>query len=1503
MSSSSHYIYKESLLIDYDDEHSAAALQKRWSDICNYQLPASLDKLFSKYFNTDIVIKVNSIEIDTGPLFAGQTDEEWIGVIIAKIEEEIFKYIPYVHSGEQGKRAEGIFADDDLLVLGNYLQYGYLPVWADAYKGGSQLENVFLRILQRKQPGILEIISIIGNDLNARKRVAWNFSDMVIKNLVMEYLPVFSGLLNRAVNYAGKNSRNNHVWLLLLNYIAAGKVVETAVLPFLHLLQPMQGPGKTTFEKTVLNELVQPQKPIVGQNHQPLPGTHWLTGQPNDNEPVLAPDPGYAEVIDMLYFFIIKGKWPPTAVDLGGRLTAFITGLIKYEKLWLPLILQRLSGTTDELERVKELLLGAVTDDATIRDTLFMQLYLLSAQTTAEAKGGKMAGYTSRLVQMIVPLAWINLQEKELEVFKRTHDKEIEQIIQYLSTDEFWPDPAFHFNFPAMFRQVTRESPFFVAELFGLFRKNKTATYRLQQFLEDDDADLKPANERAAVNKDLEISRKNELTGADETVLEDISLFIQTGEWAPLGDGHKKSSPVAAFIDAIKADSGFLMAMILQANGKPAETKALKKLLQQSNKRDAGMKESIFRQLYLVSVLSRELKKQERLKNTAQILLTLPGTGEWIAQQEQDYPGFKSAYNKEIEAFARYFLRAESYPVIAERFEIRHAFDQLIKQNVVLVDTLFKQFKSNQRALTRFRQFLLDIIYSFNNYRYLPDAASEWVPLGDGDKKSSPVAVFIDAIKADSGFLMAMILQANGKPAETKALKKLLQQSNKRDAGMKESIFRQLYLVSVLSRELKKQERLKNTAQILLTLPGTGEWIAQQEQDYPGFKSAYNKEIEAFARYFLRAESYPVIAERLELRRAFDQLIKQNVVLVAVLFKRFKNNQRALTRFRQFLVDITYSFNHRYLPDAGSSPSSQLQAKTSMAEAAGESDWQALYFFILNGTYLWWITPTSRNSLLKVFRRLYRDNFAILVKKIKALPPDPSIISNITSLTNETEFRMLLANVVNPRMERIIIANRLLIQQAIQGPAAARVWQTVMLSFFFQLRRDGAGGPVNLLQRLIAEHGSPDSKLMLPGLEVLKKYIKDKNAAGAGDIFYHSIVVLSHITLPKVSKPPKPGKEKQRLEDLIYLLQYYQWPKQKAAGHYFKYLQNLQQYAFKSARKKAFKILADKNNYQALSASMSSRILIRLVLFTRPGYEPSIKKDIHQLMTAFFSLKTITGKTGLKEAFWITTFEHFIQLKEYVYVEYVRAVVKALSRHIGIKEYVLVNHLLVSIKRNGGHNELQSALRVVKFTLQEQLQQTSLGTIVDRENSKLIRQDDTDYSDKKEDSLTEMYVNNAGIVLAAPFIPAYFEKLSLLEGIKQKNKQAQLKAIHALQFLVTGNEEHYEYDLAFIKLLCGFPVKETYRQQSLMLPEEKDIAEGLLEHIIKEWSTIGNTSVEGLRVSFLQRRGKLVFSEDAIYLTVEQMAFDVLLDYLPWSISLINFSWMNKQVHTTWRQK
>jgi len=56
-------------------------------------------------------------------------------------------------------------------------------------------------------------------------------------------------------------------------------------------------------------------------------------------------------------------------------------------------------------------------------------------------------------------------------------------------------------------------------------------------------------------------------------------------------------------------------------------------------------------------------------------------------------------------------------------------------------------------------------------------------------------------------------------------------------------------------------------------------------------------------------------------------------------------------------------------------------------------------------------------------------------------------------------------------------------------------------------------------------------------------------------------------------------------------------------------------------------------------------------------------------------------------------------------------------------------------------------------------------------------------------------------------------------------------------------------------------------------------------------------------VSFLQRRGKLVFSEDAIYLTVEQMAFDVLLDYLPWSISLINFSWMNKQVHTTWRQK
>ena len=64
---------------------------------------------------------------------------------------------------------------------------------------------------------------------------------------------------------------------------------------------------------------------------------------------------------------------------------------------------------------------------------------------------------------------------------------------------------------------------------------------------------------------------------------------------------------------------------------------------------------------------------------------------------------------------------------------------------------------------------------------------------------------------------------------------------------------------------------------------------------------------------------------------------------------------------------------------------------------------------------------------------------------------------------------------------------------------------------------------------------------------------------------------------------------------------------------------------------------------------------------------------------------------------------------------------------------------------------------------------------------------------------------------------------------------------------------------------------------------------------------IGNTSVAGLRESFLQRGGTLWRKDDAWHLQVEQKAFDMLLDQLPWGFATIRHPWMQQAVYVHWR--
>jgi len=161
-------------------------------------------------------------------------------------------------------------------------------------------------------------------------------------------------------------------------------------------------------------------------------------------------------------------------------------------------------------------------------------------------------------------------------------------------------------------------------------------------------------------------------------------------------------------------------------------------------------------------------------------------------------------------------------------------------------------------------------------------------------------------------------------------------------------------------------------------------------------------------------------------------------------------------------------------------------------------------------------------------------------------------------------------------------------------------------------------------------------------------------------------------------------------------------------------------------------------------------------------------------------------------------------------------------------------------------------------------------------------------------------VKNAGLVLVNNYIPVLFERLGLVENKTFIHTDAREKAVHYLQYVVTGLNGTEEYLLPLNKVMCGLPLVHPIDYGIEIIEEHHDIIEGLVKAMIAHWPSIGNNSVYGFRGNWLVRDGLLTELDDKWELTVEKRAYDVLLNKSPFSFSIIKHPWMDKPIHVTW---
>jgi hypothetical protein len=310
-----------------------------------------------------------------------------------------------------------------------------------------------------------------------------------------------------------------------------------------------------------------------------------------------------------------------------------------------------------------------------------------------------------------------------------------------------------------------------------------------------------------------------------------------------------------------------------------------------------------------------------------------------------------------------------------------------------------------------------------------------------------------------------------------------------------------------------------------------------------------------------------------------------------------------------------------------------------------------------------------------------------------------------------------------------------------------------------------------------------------------------------------------------------------------------------------------------SERAQLVQLLKQPDVQQRVLYQIPDELFIKLMVQINAGIEKDITNlinDIKDLVTDGEERKTVL--TLFRQSVLIFIYEvgsH--QFAEQVYAHFVHQ---------------------LSAQGNLQHLQIKGKLRntVLKKSIsEEQWRATVNGNEFEQEPS----------HEKNKDKIKQegIYIQNAGLVIIAPFLPVLFKKLGMVDGTELIDKS---RAVYLTQYIASGKARVAEFELGLAKILCGLESDTPVDTHWQITPEEKTEIDELLLSAIEYWSILKDTSPDGLQHTFLQRSGKLQFINQEWKLQVEPKPWDVLLQHLPWNISMIKLPWMTWMLRTEW---
>lgn len=166
-----------------------------------------------------------------------------------------------------------------------------------------------------------------------------------------------------------------------------------------------------------------------------------------------------------------------------------------------------------------------------------------------------------------------------------------------------------------------------------------------------------------------------------------------------------------------------------------------------------------------------------------------------------------------------------------------------------------------------------------------------------------------------------------------------------------------------------------------------------------------------------------------------------------------------------------------------------------------------------------------------------------------------------------------------------------------------------------------------------------------------------------------------------------------------------------------------------------------------------------------------------------------------------------------------------------------------------------------------------------------------------------LLISDAGLVLIHPFISRFLQNMKLVDRKgKFISAETRIHAVHLLRHLTRLEGEHHEHCLILEKILCGLPVGYAIPTEWKASERDEEEIEDLLKSVLSYWASLSKSSTGALCSGFLQRPGS-VEKEDGMYIIrVEGSAMDILLDDLPWGLSMIMLPWLEQPIIVEWQR-